>query len=185
MPASPRPSRSAADTTIREHVTINPGTAGGGMITKIGDRCLIMIGVHIGHDCIIGNNVIMSNNVTFAGHCRVDDFVMMSGYSGLDAVRPHRRPRLRRRSQQGRKAPHSVRHRGGQSGRAQRPQPGRPQAPRLRPRGDPQSAHRLPDDLFDRRHAARARRRRGGDLPERRSGAGRGEVHHRGQGQRR
>lgn len=70
------------DTTIREHVTINPGTAGGGMITKIGDRCLIMIGVHIGHDCIIGNNVIMSNNVTFAGHCRVDDFVVMSGYSG-------------------------------------------------------------------------------------------------------
>jgi UDP-N-acetylglucosamine acyltransferase len=70
------------DTTIREHVTINPGTAGGGMITKIGNHCLIMIGVHIGHDCIIGNNVIMSNNVTFAGHCRVDDFVVMSGYSG-------------------------------------------------------------------------------------------------------
>mgnify|MGYP003596693969 CR=1 FL=1 len=71
-----------ANVTIREHVTINPGTRGGGMITKIGDNCLIMIGVHIGHDCIIGNNVIMSNNVTFAGHCRVDDFVVMSGYSG-------------------------------------------------------------------------------------------------------
>ena len=52
-----------ADTTIREHVTINPGTAGGGMITSIGDHCLLMIGVHIGHDCIIGNNVILSNNV--------------------------------------------------------------------------------------------------------------------------
>lgn len=71
-----------SDTTIREHVTINPGTAGGGMITKIGDHCLIMIGVHIGHDCIIGSNVIMSNNVTFAGHCHVGDFVIMSGYSG-------------------------------------------------------------------------------------------------------
>lgn len=71
-----------ANVTIREHVTINPGTRGGGMITKIGDNCLIMIGVHIGHDCIIGNNVIMSNNVTFAGHCHVDDFVVMSGYSG-------------------------------------------------------------------------------------------------------
>lgn len=70
------------DTIIREHVTINPGTAGGGMITRIGDRCLIMIGAHIGHDCIVGNNVILSNNVTFAGHCRVDDFVVMSGYSG-------------------------------------------------------------------------------------------------------
>lgn len=71
-----------ANVTIREHVTINPGTRGGGMITRVGDNCLIMIGAHIGHDCIIGNNVIMSNNVTFAGHCHVDDFVVMSGYSG-------------------------------------------------------------------------------------------------------
>ena len=71
-----------SDVTIREHVTISPGTAGGGMITRIGDRCLIMIGVHIGHDCVIGSNVVLSNNVTFAGHCRVDDFVIMSGYSG-------------------------------------------------------------------------------------------------------
>lgn len=71
-----------SDVTIREHVTINPGTAGGGMITKIGDRCLIMIGVHIGHDCIIGNHCVLSNNVTFAGHCTVGDYVVMSGYSG-------------------------------------------------------------------------------------------------------
>ena len=71
-----------ADVTIREHVTINPGTAGGGMITRVGDKCLVMIGAHIGHDCIIGSNVILSNNVTFAGHCRVDDYVVMSGYSG-------------------------------------------------------------------------------------------------------
>lgn len=70
------------NTTIREHVTINPGTAGGGMVTRVGDNCLIMIGVHIGHDCIIGNNVILSNNVTFAGHCHIDDYVVMSGYSG-------------------------------------------------------------------------------------------------------
>ncbi|HWA18265.1 MAG TPA: acyl-ACP--UDP-N-acetylglucosamine O-acyltransferase [Devosia sp.] len=71
-----------ANVTIREHVTINPGTQGGGMVTRIGDRCLIMIGVHVGHDCIIGSDVILSNNVTFAGHCRVDDHVVMSGYSG-------------------------------------------------------------------------------------------------------
>lgn len=70
------------DVTIREHVTINPGTAGGGMITRIGNRCLIMIGAHIGHDCIIGDNCVLSNNVTFAGHCQVGDFVVMSGYSG-------------------------------------------------------------------------------------------------------
>jgi UDP-N-acetylglucosamine acyltransferase len=70
------------DATIREHVTINPGTAGGGMITSIGDHCLIMIGAHIGHDCIIGNHCVFSNNVTFAGHCHVGDYVVMSGYSG-------------------------------------------------------------------------------------------------------
>jgi UDP-N-acetylglucosamine acyltransferase len=71
-----------ADTTIREHVTISPGTAGGGTVTRIGDRCLIMIGVHIGHDCHIGNNCVLSNNVTFAGHCSIGDYVIMSGYSG-------------------------------------------------------------------------------------------------------
>jgi len=71
-----------SDVTIREHVTINPGTAGGGMITRIGDRCLIMIGVHIGHDCLIGSNCVLSNNVTFAGHCHIGDYVIMSGYSG-------------------------------------------------------------------------------------------------------
>jgi UDP-N-acetylglucosamine acyltransferase len=70
------------DAVIREHVTINPGTAGGGMITRIGNSCLIMIGSHIGHDCIIGDHCVFSNNVTFAGHCRVDDYVVMSGYSG-------------------------------------------------------------------------------------------------------
>jgi UDP-N-acetylglucosamine acyltransferase len=70
------------NTTIREHVTINPGTAGGGMVTRVGSDCLIMIGAHIGHDCIIGNHVILSNNVTFAGHCHIDDHVVMSGYSG-------------------------------------------------------------------------------------------------------
>lgn len=71
-----------AECTIREHVTISPGTEGGGMITRIGDRCLIMIGVHIGHDCIIGQNCVLSNNVTFAGHCTIGDYVIMSGYSG-------------------------------------------------------------------------------------------------------
>lgn len=71
-----------SDCTIREHVTINPGTAGGGMRTVVGDRCLIMIGVHVGHDCILGNDIILSNNVGLAGHCVVDDFVIMSGHAG-------------------------------------------------------------------------------------------------------
>lgn len=71
-----------ADCVIREHVTINPGTAGGYMETVVGDRCLLMIGVHIGHDCRIGNNVILSNNAGIAGHCIIDDYVIMSGHTG-------------------------------------------------------------------------------------------------------
>jgi UDP-N-acetylglucosamine acyltransferase len=72
-----------SDTTIREHVTINPGTAGGGMLTRIGDHCLLMIGVHVGHDCRVGDNVILSNNAGLAGHCQVDDFAILSGHAGV------------------------------------------------------------------------------------------------------
>ncbi len=70
------------DCTVREHVTINPGTAGGGMKTVVGDHCLLMIGVHIGHDCILGDHIILSNNAGIAGHCVIDDYVIMSGHSG-------------------------------------------------------------------------------------------------------
>lgn len=72
-----------AETTIREHVTINPGTEGGGMATTVGNQCLLMIGVHIGHDCHVGNNVILSNNAGLAGHCRVEDFAILSGHAGV------------------------------------------------------------------------------------------------------
>jgi UDP-N-acetylglucosamine acyltransferase len=68
---------------IREQVTMNPGTEGGGMLTKIGDNCLFMVGVHVAHDCIIGNEVIMANNATLAGHVKVGDF---SVFGGLSAV---------------------------------------------------------------------------------------------------
>ena len=74
--------RIGADCTIREHATINPGTAGGGMETVVGDRCLIMIGSHVGHDCRVGNNVILSNNAGLAGHCQVDDYAILSGHAG-------------------------------------------------------------------------------------------------------
>ena len=53
---------------IREYVTINPGTKGGGSKTLIGNNCLLMISSHIAHDCIIGNNVIIANNVPIGGH---------------------------------------------------------------------------------------------------------------------
>jgi UDP-N-acetylglucosamine acyltransferase len=66
-------------TTIRESVTINPGTEGGGMLTKIGDDCLIMASAHVAHDAIIGNKVIMANYVGIAGHVIVGDNVIFGG----------------------------------------------------------------------------------------------------------
>lgn len=68
---------------IREHVTINPGTEGGGLKTVIGDSCLLMIGVHVAHDCIVGNHVIMANNATLAGHVKVGDFAVLGGLSAV------------------------------------------------------------------------------------------------------
>ena len=68
---------------IREHVTINPGTEGGGLYTRIGDNCLFMVGTHVGHDCQIGNNVIMANNATLAGHVEVEDFAFLGGLSAV------------------------------------------------------------------------------------------------------
>jgi len=68
-----------ADCIIREGVTINPGTAGGGMTTTVGDRCAFLANSHVGHDCHVGNNVIFSNNVMLAGHCTVGDFAIIGG----------------------------------------------------------------------------------------------------------
>jgi UDP-N-acetylglucosamine acyltransferase len=65
--------------TIRESVTINPGTEGGGMLTRIGDDCLIMANAHVAHDAIIGNNVVMANYVGIAGHVHVGDNVIFGG----------------------------------------------------------------------------------------------------------
>ncbi len=70
-------------TVIREHVTINPGTEGGGSLTKVGNDCLIMIGAHIAHDCLIGNNVILVNNATLGGHVEIDDFAILGGLSAV------------------------------------------------------------------------------------------------------
>lgn len=72
-----------ANCTIREHVTMNPGTEGGGMVTRIGDNCLFMVNAHVAHDCQIGNSVIMANNATLAGHVAVEDFVIIGGLSAV------------------------------------------------------------------------------------------------------
>ena len=55
---------------IREHVTMNPGTAGGGGVTRVGDDNLFMMSTHVAHDCPIGSHVIMANNATLGGHVR-------------------------------------------------------------------------------------------------------------------
>lgn len=68
---------------IREYVTIQHGTKDGKMITKIGDNCLLMVGVHIAHNCIVGNNVIFANYVSLAGHVEVGDFAIIGGLSAV------------------------------------------------------------------------------------------------------
>jgi UDP-N-acetylglucosamine acyltransferase len=68
-----------ADCIIREGVTINPGTEGGGMVTIVGDRCAFLANSHVGHDCRVGSNVVFSNNVMLAGHCTVGDFAILGG----------------------------------------------------------------------------------------------------------
>lgn len=68
---------------IREGVTMNTGTEGGGGITRVGDDCLFMTGAHVGHDVIVGNKVVMANQAALAGHCIVSDDVIIGGLSGI------------------------------------------------------------------------------------------------------
>jgi UDP-N-acetylglucosamine acyltransferase len=68
---------------FREHVTVNRGTPGGGGITRIGDRNLLLAGSHVAHDCELGNDIILSNDVLLAGHVVVEDFAIMSGASAI------------------------------------------------------------------------------------------------------
>jgi UDP-N-acetylglucosamine acyltransferase len=69
--------------TIRESVTINPGTIGGGGQTTIGNDCLFMISSHVAHDCKVGNNVIIANNVPLGGHVTIEDSVIIGGNSAV------------------------------------------------------------------------------------------------------
>ena len=72
-----------AHNTIREHVTMNPGTERGGLVTRVGDHCLLMVGSHVAHDCQVGNHVIFVNNATLGGHCTIGDHVMLGGLSAV------------------------------------------------------------------------------------------------------
>jgi len=74
------------DVVIREHVTMNPGTPGGGGVTRVGNRGFFMTGAHIGHDCDVGDDVIFANNATLGGHVKVGDHAFLGG---LCAIHQH------------------------------------------------------------------------------------------------
>ena len=61
--------------------SLDPGTEGGGLVTRVGSHCLLMVGAHIAHDCQLGSNIIMANNASLAGHVKVGDWAILSGYS--------------------------------------------------------------------------------------------------------
>ena len=71
------------DCIIRESVTMNIGTAAGGGVTRVGDRGFFMAYSHVGHDCIVGNDVIFANSATLGGHCEIGDFVFIGGLSAV------------------------------------------------------------------------------------------------------
>ena len=68
---------------IREAATLNSGTGLGGGVTSVGDDCLFMTGSHVGHDCNVGNGVIMANHASLGGHCEIADNVIIGGLSGI------------------------------------------------------------------------------------------------------
>jgi UDP-N-acetylglucosamine acyltransferase len=72
-----------AENVIREHVTMNPGTEGGGMVTRVGDGCLFMVASHVAHDCQLGDHVILANNASLGGHVTIGDWAILGGLSAI------------------------------------------------------------------------------------------------------
>lgn len=72
-----------ANNIIREHVTMNPGTEGGGMLTRVGNNCLFMMSSHVAHDAKVGNHVVFANNATLGGHVEIEDYVILGGLSAV------------------------------------------------------------------------------------------------------
>ncbi|MBI3303318.1 MAG: acyl-ACP--UDP-N-acetylglucosamine O-acyltransferase [Deltaproteobacteria bacterium] len=68
---------------IREFATLNPGTAGGGMVTRVGNYNLFMVYSHVAHDCLIGNHVVLANSATLGGHVTLEDYVGVGGLVGI------------------------------------------------------------------------------------------------------
>lgn len=71
------------DNIIREHVTMNPGTKSGGLLTRVGSHCLFMIATHVAHDCVVGDHVVMANNGTLGGHVKLGDYAIIGGLSAV------------------------------------------------------------------------------------------------------
>ena len=71
------------DNIVREYASLNPGTAGGGMVTRVGNGCLMMVSSHVAHDCIVGDHVILANGAALGGHVRVDDWGIVGGLAGV------------------------------------------------------------------------------------------------------
>ncbi len=81
-----------AGTVVREHATLHPGTAGGGMVTRVGAGCLLMAGTHVAHDCQLGDHVVMANGATLGGHVSLGDWAMIGGLAAIHQfvrVGPH------------------------------------------------------------------------------------------------
>ena len=72
------------DNEIREHVTIHRGTVQGGGTTTLGSRNLLMVGTHVAHDCILGNDIVIANQVMLAGHIHIDDCATIGGGAGIN-----------------------------------------------------------------------------------------------------
>lgn len=68
---------------IREHATMNLGTVNGGGVTRVGSDGFYMIESHVGHDCVVGDHVILIKQATLGGHCLIDDFVIVGGLAAI------------------------------------------------------------------------------------------------------
>jgi UDP-N-acetylglucosamine acyltransferase len=72
-----------ADTTVREHASIHPGTVAGGMATRIGNGCLLMVSAHVGHDAHLGSNIVVAAGAAIGGHVVIEDFAIVGGLVGI------------------------------------------------------------------------------------------------------
>ena len=150
-----------ADCLIREGVTMNPGTASGGLATTMGDRGTFLANAHVAHDCRVGHGVIFSNNVMLAGHCRVGDYAILGGGAAV-----HQFVRIGAHAFVGGLAgvendviPYGMAL--GNRAYLAGPEPRRAQTAGLHARADPRSAAGLSPRLRGRGHAQGADRGRG------------------------